>query len=163
MLFLASAPAADNAEAVASHSLTARPDAPPFAEVVRVVAQKGWTANLGRMCVELGLATAPSGCLFRQISVQETEGRGDPHAVNVPLEASEPYALVFHLGPLAGEFFVVTPDGSLKAAYIRTKGSGYSRLPDSEAEPSFRSDLAYWRNNLERIGRGLETPAAPPR
>jgi len=131
---------------------------PSFSDIVQFVQERGWPANLGRMCAEFDLPLVGGQCVFKQISVQEIEGRGDPRGFNIPAHegASIPYVLIFHLGPLFGEFFVVSPDGDLIKAFYRSKGAGYSLLPNDEVREEFKVDLGYWLNNFARLKRGVE-------
>ena len=64
--------------------------------------------------------------------------------------------MIFHLRPLAGEFFIVSPDGILMRAYLRFKGTDYSRVPNEEVQQEFDKNLAYWTTNLSRLKKGLE-------
>lgn len=128
-----------------------------FGDVVRTVQEHGWRANLGRICIDLELGRDAEHCTFKQISVRETEGRGDPRGFNVAENGPTPLVLVFHLTPLIGEFFVLSPKGELLKAYYRAKGGGYDRLPNDEVSKEFTADLQYWLNNLERVQQQLRS------
>jgi hypothetical protein len=118
-----------------------------FADVVQAVHGSGWQKNLGNLCAHFGLDAA--GCLFRQLSVRDPQAQDHPRAINVPENGRE--LLLFHLRPLVGEFFVVSPEGKLMRAYYRETGRDYKRLPLAEAEAEYQADLRYWLNNLERL------------
>lgn len=127
-------------------------------DVAKFVEEKGWRAHLGPLCAEFELNTPETECIFRQISVQEIQSRGDPRAFNVPIRPGQtiPYFLIFHLGPLVGEFFIVSPEGHLLRAFYRVKGQGYERLPNGDVQEEFQVDVLYWIRNLERVKQGLD-------
>lgn len=128
-----------------------------LSDIVQLVKIKGWRADLGRICQELFLRPHGQECIFKQISVQEVQGRGDPRGFNVPDGADEaPYVLVFHLSPLVGEFFIASPQGELLKSFVRTKGRGYEPIPNDAIREEFVADLTYWKDNFERIRAGLE-------
>ena len=128
------------------------------ADVVELVEAKGWRADLGRLCAEFALPQPSAPCTFNQLSVQEIDGRSDPRGFNVPLRqnGSLPFILIFHLGPLVGEFFVATSDGILTKAFYRSKGRDYEELPIEDVQDEFQRDLQYWTANLSRLRTGLE-------
>lgn len=129
-----------------------------LSEIVELVKAKGWSANLGRLCQELSLEPLGADCMFKQISVEEVQGRGDPRGFNVRAAADEvSYVLIFHLGPLVGEFFVVSSQGELLRAFIRTKGRDYEQVPNDVVHGEFLSNVAYWKSNLTRIRDGLDS------
>ena len=64
--------------------------------------------------------------------------------------------LIFHLSPLVGEVFVVSPDGHLITAFLRFKRTGYNRVPNEEVSQEFNRDMAYWTNNLPRLKKTLQ-------
>jgi hypothetical protein len=136
-----------------------------FAEIVDLVDAKGWRVDLGTICRAFGLPWPATGCVFRQVSVHEVDGRGDPRGVNVPEHAGTdvPYVLVFHLTSQIGEFYVVSPRGELLKAFQRQKGRGYDALPLDDVRMEFERDLAYWRGNFPRIKRGLAAESGPGR
>lgn len=128
-----------------------------FTDVVRLVQTQGWSANLGDMCDKMSLAEKVADCIFHQISVEETDGRGDPRGFNVRMSSNAPkHILIFHLKPLAGEFFLVSPEGNLLKAFVRFKGSDYSLVPNEEVREEFNADIEYWKKNFTRLKLGLE-------
>lgn len=132
------------------------PTTATFSDVVRFVEERGWQVNLGSMCTEFDLGIEARECIFRQVSVQETEGRGDPRGFNVPIHpGSAQYVLLFHLGPLVGEFFIASRQGELIRAYYRTKGAGYSLISNEEVQETFKAAVAYWTDNFSRLKQGL--------
>ncbi len=137
---------------------SAQAPTPTFSEVIEFVQKQGWQVNLGALCVQIGLPQDGGNCVYKQINVEEIKGRGDPRGFNVPAISSGPVAhvLVFHLSPLVGEFFVVSPRGELIKAYYRSKGTGYNPIPNAEVEQEFKKDLAYWMENFDRVKRGFE-------
>jgi hypothetical protein len=133
-------------------------DSAELSEIVEFVQLKGWRADLGRICQEFSLEPFGADCVFKQISVQEVQSRGDPRGFNVRVGAEGvSYVLIFHLGPLVGEFFIVSPQGQLLKTFIRTKGRGYEQISNDEVRDEFRTDLAYWTDNLDRIRAGLDS------
>ena len=135
-----------------------------LSEIVQLVKAKGWTANLGRICQEFSLEPHGRDCIFKQISVQEVQGRGEPRGFNVPDGVGGvPYVLIFHLSPLVGEFFVASPQGELLKTFTRTKGRGYELIPNDAIRGEFFADLTYWKDNFDRIRTGLESQRRPPR
>ena len=136
---------------------------PTFADVVTFVAGKGWVVNLGPLCGHLEIQAGTSACVFRQVSVEETEAHSGPRGFNVPADSSEhpPHVLIYHLGPLVGEFFIVSPEGQLLKAFLRRKGTGYSSVPLDEVREEFAKDAAYWTVNLARLKEGLRLSPRP--
>ena len=130
-----------------------------IAEIVELVESKGWRADLGRLCAEFALPQPNTQCIFNQVSVQEIESRGDPRGFNVPprQDGSLPFVLIFHLGPLVGEFFVASPEGVLIKAFYRSKGRNYEEIPIEDVREEFHRDLEYWMANLNRVRTGLES------
>ena len=101
-----------------------------FSDVVQYVQQHGWRVDLGDMCTKFELPRSGDDCIFRQLSLQDQREAGsDPRGFNVPAvwNTGPQYVLIFHLRPLVGEFFIVSPDGILMRAYLRFKGTDYSR------------------------------------
>lgn len=133
-------------------------------QIVHLVKEKGWRADLGRICQEFLLEPHGRDCIFKQISVQEVQGRGDPRGFNIPDGAGDvPYVLVFHLSPLVGEFFIASPQGDLLKAFIRTKGRGYEPIHNDAVRDEFFADLTYWKDNFNRIRAGLESQSGKSR
>ena len=137
-------------------SASATPGSAVIADVIRFVQEQGWIARFDDICSQFETAEHDRACEFMQISVQETDGRGDPRGFNVSVNSTIPYIVIFHLGPLVGEFFVVSPTGNLLRAYYRSKGTGYTRVPIEEAQAEFQADLDYWTVNLARLKQGRE-------
>ena len=133
-----------------------------FGAVVRFVDEEGWRVDLGKLCAELDLSLPDGGCVFKQVSIQEMGDRGDPRGFNVPRHPNGiiPFVMIFHLGPLVGEFFIASAEGQLIKAFYRTKGAGYRPLPNSEAQDEFKADLAYWVANLSRVKQSIEAHRA---
>lgn len=134
------------------------PPAATFSDVVEFVQKQGWQANMRSLCTLLHLPPDSSNCIFKQVSIAEAVGRGDPRGFNVPAISSGAvtHVLVYHLGPLVGEFFVVSPQGDLIKAFYRSKGTGYNPIPNADVEEEFKKDLAYWIENFDRVKQGLE-------
>lgn len=124
-----------------------------ISEIVDFVRQYGWSANLGDVCAKLEVAHFNPDCRFLQISVQDDNAKGEPKGFNLPITASvePPYLLIFHLGPLVGEFLIVSTKGDLVASYIRAKGRDYERVSNDEARSAFNRELSYWKTNLWRL------------
>lgn len=135
-----------------------RPLAAELPDIIAFVESNGWRADFGSMCVNFGLAS-PADCVFRQISVRETEGNGYPRGINVPPRVGNeiPYILLFHLTPLVGEFHVVSAQGELLKTFYRAKGRGYDQVPNNEFRDEFIADLKYWMENFERLRAGFDS------
>lgn len=128
-----------------------------LSQIVQLVKEKGWRADLGTICQEFSLEPHRRDCIFKQISVQEVQGRSDPRGFNVPDGAGDvPYVLVFHLSPLVGEFFIASLQGELLKAFVRTKGRGYEPIHNDAIRDEFFADLTYWKDSFDRIRTGLE-------
>ena len=136
-----------------------------FADVVQLVQKQGWRANLGDLCEKFDLPNSGKECVFHQISVEETKGQGDPRGLNVPTTSNgDPqYILIFHLKPLAGEFFVVSTDGLLIKAFVRFKGSDYNQVANEDVSAEFNEDITYWTKNFARLKQGLEAERSKPK
>jgi hypothetical protein len=122
-------------------------------ELTRIAVKHGWPTDLGRMCVAMKLGSEPD-CRFTQVSVSPSEpGTIDSYGFNVPLRSvgSAPYVVIFHLGPLVGDFFVVSPQGKLKASFYRAKGIDYTEVPVADARRAFDTSMAFWRSNLQQL------------
>jgi hypothetical protein len=128
-----------------------------FTDVISFVSERGWAASLGPLCKQFGIGDSGTSCVFRQVSVQETVGRGDPLAFNVlESDRNDPRKiLIFHLGPMVGEFFVMSREGRLLNAFVRRVGFGYESVPLDEMEDEFKKDSFYWLENFDRIRAGL--------
>lgn len=130
-----------------------------FPQMVLFVQKQGWEVNLGELCDKFDIPKITERCLFRQVSVEEAEGRTDPRGLNVQTSnidpGMEPNIVVFHLKPLAGEFFVVSSSGVLLKSFVRFKGSGYQQVANEEVTQEFKEDMAYWQTNSGRIKEGL--------
>lgn len=130
-----------------------------FIEVVEFVQKEGWLVKLGGFCKQLDLSENNDNCTFKQISLQETEGRSDPYGFYVPMIPNStipPYVLVIHVRPTIREFFVASAQGVLIKAFYRSKRAGFSLIPNADVEHEFKKDIAYWMENLVRIKREVE-------
>ena len=122
-------------------------------ELTNIVAQRGWVVDMGRMCVAMQLRSQ-ADCRFKQLSISAGEpGTIDNHGFNVPLDkvGPSPYVVIFHLGPLVGNFFVVSPDGELKAAFYRAKGVDFTEIPMQNARRAFDASFIFWSENLTKL------------
>lgn len=129
-----------------------------FIEVVEFVKQEGWLVKLGGFCTQLDLSREGDNCTFKQVSLEEVEGRSDPYGFYVPMlpnSAIPPYVLVIHVRPTVREFFVASSQGVLIKAFYRSKRAGYSSIPNADVEHEFKKDIVYWMKNLDRIKREL--------
>jgi hypothetical protein len=61
------------------------------------------------------------------------------------------YIVIFHLGALVGDFFVVSPEAELKAAFYRAKGTDYVEIPIQDGRRAFEASLFFWSENLTKI------------
>jgi hypothetical protein len=125
-------------------------------ELTSIVVRHGWATDLGHMCVAMKLG--PEGdCKFTQISVSPSEPvTTDSYGFNVLLRKAGPvtYVVIFHLGPLVGDFFVVSSQGELKASFYRAKGIDYTEVPISDARRAFDASMVFWRKHLQPL-KGL--------
>jgi hypothetical protein len=122
-------------------------------ELTRIVVKHGWPTDLGRMCVAMKLGSEVD-CKFTQVSVSPSEpGTVDSYGFNVPLRSvgPAPYVVMFHLGPLVGDFFVVSLQGKLKASFYRAKGIDYTEVPLSDARRAFDASVEFWRTHLQPL------------
>jgi hypothetical protein len=122
-------------------------------QLTSVVVRHGWPTDLGRMCVAMKLGPE-ADCKFTQISVSPNEpGTIDNYGFNVPLGSADPsrYVVIFHLGPLVGDFFVVSPQGKLKASFYRAKGIDYTEVPLADARRAFDASMVFWRTHLQAL------------
>jgi hypothetical protein len=133
-------------------------------ELISIVSEHGWLANMGRLCVAFKLG--PEGdCRFKQIAVSG----GPPDVIDnygfsVPFNVSAPsYAVMFHLGPLVGNFFVVSADGSLKSSFYRARGVDFTEVPNREAQSAFEASMAFWAENLPRLKAMIAAGNVPRR
>ncbi|MBX9778526.1 MAG: hypothetical protein K2Y71_29485 [Xanthobacteraceae bacterium] len=130
-----------------------------FIEVVEFVRKEGWVVRLGGFCRQLELSGDGDNCTFKQISLEETEGRSDPYGFYVPVlpnSAIPPYVLVIHVRPTVREFFVASSQGILIKAYYRSKRAQYFLVPNADVEDEFKKDVAYWTENFARIKREVQ-------
>ncbi len=97
-------------------------------------------------------------CIVQQVSVEEVEGLSYPRGFNIPVADGDKHTdvLLYHLNPLIGEFFIVSSEGLLKAAFVRSKGTGYERIANDVVRDEFERDVAYWKRNVIRLRKGLE-------
>jgi class 3 adenylate cyclase len=122
-------------------------------ELTAMVAQHGWVANLGRMCPAMRIG-AEADCRFKQISVSASPpGTIDNHGFNVQLHSPdrESAIIIFHLGALVGNFFILSRAGELKSAFYRARGLDYMENSVEEARPAFEASLTFWRENLPKL------------
>jgi hypothetical protein len=127
--------------------------APLVIELTAMVAQHGWVANLGRMCPAMRIG-AEADCGFKQISISASPpGTIDNHGFNVQLHSPdrESAIIIFHLGALVGNFFILSRAGELKSAFYRTRGLDYMENSVEEARPAFEASLTFWRENLPKL------------
>jgi hypothetical protein len=111
------------------------------------------------MCTKFELPRSGDDCLFRQLSLQDQrEAPSDPRGFNVPAvwNTGPHYVVIFHLRPLVGEFFIVSPDGILMRAYLRSKGTDYSLVPNEEVQQEFNKNSAYWTTNFSRLKKAIK-------
>lgn len=121
------------------------------AEVTRIVEEHGWQADMGRMCALMNL-NSRSNCQFKQITLSTTApNTRDDNGFNVPDNKDPQYVVIYHLGPLVGNFFVVSLDGTLKASFFRAQGVDYTELSNSETRQSFNEVVRFWLENLDTI------------
>jgi hypothetical protein len=117
------------------------------------VLRHGWPTDLGRMCVAMKLGPE-SECKFKQISVSPSEpGAIDYYGFNVPFSTASKvsYVVIYHLGPLVGDFFLVSSEGELKASFYRAKGMDYTEIPSADARRAFDTSMAFWEHNLQAL------------
>jgi hypothetical protein len=122
-------------------------------ELTGIVTRHGWPTDLGRMCVAMKLGME-ADCKFTQISVSANEpGTIDNYGFNVPLTNAGPaqYLVMFHLGPLVGDFFVVSLQGKLKASFYRAKGIDYTEVPIGDARRAFDASVVFWSKHLQPL------------
>jgi hypothetical protein len=124
-----------------------------MSELTSIVTREGWPTDMGRMCVAMKLSPE-ADCNFTQVSVNPSEpGTVDSYGFNVPLRSGGPptYVVIFHLGPLVGDFFLVSPQGQLKASFYRAKGIDYTEVPLADARRAFDASVEFWRTHLQSL------------
>lgn len=128
-----------------------------FADVFRLVQERGWRVDFKDLCADLGLLELTMNCLFRQLSIRDESERGYPRGFNVSEQPGSQGFVVFlfHLNPLIGEFFVLSAEGKLLRAYVRTRGRGYAQVSNEAVGDEFEADVAYWTANCDRLRRGF--------
>ena len=150
----------------AQTALPQNPETPALvSELTAIVTQHGWPANMGRMCPALKLGS-DSGCMFTQIALSGSEpGVIDNYGFNVPAENSgaRPYVLLFHLGPLVANFFVVAPDGTLLSSFYRAKGVDYAEIPTRDAAKAFATSVSFWAQGLPKLKEMIAAGNIPRR
>ena len=143
-----------------------KPDpAPLVGELTALVAQHGWVANLGRVCPAMRIG-GETDCRFKQISVSASPpGTIDNHGINVQLPSPdrESAIVIFHLGTLVGNFFVLSRAGDLKSAFYRASGIDYTEVSIEEARPAFEASLTFWRENLPKLKEQIAAGNLPRR
>jgi hypothetical protein len=137
-----------------------RPASAVVPELVALVEQHGWLANMGRVCAVMKFEAA-DGCVFKQISISTSEpGTVDNHGFNIRTNAgtTETEILIFHLGPLIANFFVVSRNGELKASYYRAKGVDTRKFSKKKPASAFAASIAFWALNLPHLKKGFAKP-----
>ncbi|MDP2411496.1 MAG: hypothetical protein Q8M26_14575 [Pseudolabrys sp.] len=129
-----------------------------FSDLVELVRRHGWRVNLRDLCRKYGMTQSARDCIVQQVSVEESEGLSYPRGFNIPVVDNDEFTdvLLYHLNPLIGEFFVVSADGILKAAFVRSKGTDYKQIANDVVREEFERDIAYWKENFIRLRKGLE-------
>jgi len=114
---------------------------------------------MGRMCVAFRLGEETE-CMFKQIALSGSEpGTTDNHPFNEPTTNGgvDSCVVIFHLGPLVANFFVLTRDGSLRSSHYRAKGIDFTEIPNESARSAFESSMAFWMKSLPDLKAMLET------
>ena len=117
------------------------------------------------MCAAFKLGSE-GDCNFKQMAVSESPpGTVDSHGFNLPENSTRPdsYVVIFHLSPLVGNFFVVSPEGILKASYYRAKGEDYTEIPNEDADRAFAAAVAFWKRNLPNLKDLIAAGVTPGR
>lgn len=153
------APGKSNADSDEGPPKLESPAPASFSDIVALAQHQGWRMNLRDLCRRFGLAQRSDDCIVRQLSFTEVEGPSHPRSFNVPATSSNASTdvLLFHLNPLMGEFFVVSSEGFLKAAFLRSKGTDYEQVANEVVRDEFDKDLAYWRANYLRMKEALSS------
>ncbi|HZQ14128.1 MAG TPA: hypothetical protein VFB31_15085 [Pseudolabrys sp.] len=128
----------------------------PLADVIAFVQRRGWSVDLAYLCKGLSLTEAGNKCLFRQIAMHSKTAELDDHGLNVPVDESPPSRLVlYHVTPLAGEFFLASIDGKLITAAVRARGTDFIPMPGERAGAALKAELAFWQGNFPEIERAV--------
>lgn len=129
-----------------------------LAEVVAFVQAHGRPVNLGYLCKGLSVAKPTDECLFRQIAVHTKTAQLNDHGFNILSDEPLPsHILLYHVTPLAGEFFLATIDGELITAVFRARGTDFEPMLGERGRSVFKSELVFWQNNFTEIERGFLT------
>ena len=134
-------------------SLPRMPVANELVTLIAFVRTTGWRVDLRTLCEKIGVAELTPACVFKQIAVEEANGRFFPHGVNVPLTdtGEVPYVLFHHLNPVLGTFLVVSPRAEPIAIYVRSQGTDYQRADADFGKRTFDSEMTFWNANLDRV------------
>lgn len=123
-----------------------------LSDVIVFVQRRGWSVDLGFLCKGLALKGTGDKCLFRQIAIHAKTAELDDHGFNVPIDEFAPsYAVIYHVSPLAGEFFLVSKEGKLLKAIFRARGQDFEPMSDERGSTAFAAELAFWQNNFAQI------------
>ena len=122
-----------------------------ISELIPLVVQNGRRVDLGRMCEMMKLDSS-ANCMFDQIALSsDVPNVIDTNGFNVPPDKDPKDVVIFHFGPLVGNFFVVSLDGTLKSAFFRARGIDYSEVALADVRQAFEESIKYWKTNLETI------------
>lgn len=128
----------------------------PLADVIAFVERRGWSVDLAYLCKGLSLTEPADECRFRQVAVHAKIKTLDDHGFNIPTFESPPlHVVIYHAGPLAGEFFLASTDGTLIRAVFRARGTDFKAMSDERASTAFKNELAFWQSNFAGIERAV--------
>ncbi len=124
----------------------------PLADVIAFVQLHGWSVDLAYLCKGLALTETNNKCLFQQIAIHTKTSELDDHGFNVPTDEFPPlHVVIYHVSPLAGEFFLASKDGRLIKAIYRARGTDFKPMSNERGNDAFKAELAFWQSNLIRI------------
>lgn len=130
-------------------------------ELASLAEQHGWIADMDRLCSTFKMGRS-SNCKFKQLAISDGEpGTLNNYGINVPLDKTAEYVLMFHLTPLVGSFFMVSTKGELISSFYRRQGSDYLAIPIADARDAFSMTLKFWESNLDKLKKLIAAKNIP--
>ena len=111
-----------------------------ISELTQMVEKHGWQVDMGRMCTLMKL-NSPSNCRFKQITVSSNApNTRDDDGFNVPEDINPQYVIIYHLGPLVGNFFCSFVGWSCKVSILSRERCRLHGIASCRIQSSIRRD-----------------------